>query len=158
MRFRPVKAHLTTSLLRAVKPLQSLFSEVQRIEHLQGHLLPLLPSAAHEHCHVASYRDGRLLIVVSNSHWATRIRYLERRLLRALLTHPEFAQLSRIFVRVQPEAPTSVLTRPAPQLSESAAEQLNEAAKGIRDPALRGALERLARNANKKPALGDTSD
>lgn len=158
MRFRPVKAHLTTSLLRAVKPLQSLFSEVQRIEHLQGYLLPLLPPAAHEHCHVASYRDGRLLIVVSNAHWATRIRYLERRLLRSLLNYPEFSQISRIFVRVQPQAPSNVPTRPAPQLSESAAEQLNEAAKGIRDPALRGALERLARNANKHPTHNETND
>jgi hypothetical protein len=41
---------------------------------LQRLLESQLQPAAREHCHVASWREGHLLLIVTDGHWATRLR------------------------------------------------------------------------------------
>jgi hypothetical protein len=43
-----------------------------------------------------------LLLVVTDGHWATRLRYQQKRLQRQLQLFEEFANLTRILFRVQP--------------------------------------------------------
>lgn len=147
MSLRPLPARAPSALLREAKPLRALFSEARRLSRLQELLEGQLQPAAREHCKVASWRDGTLLLIVTDGHWATRLRYQERRLLRQLQTMEPFTGLNRILFRVQPPAHSPRPSRPAPELSPQAADSLQAAAQGISDPRLKAALERLASHA-----------
>lgn len=148
MAFRPLPAQASTKLLREARPLKLLFAEAQRLAHLQQLLDSQLQPAARPHCHVASWRDGSLLLIVTDGHWATRLRYQQNRLLRQLRTFEEFASLARILFKVQPRTQVTAATRTV-TLTESAAETLHEAAEGISNPQLKAALERLASRSRK---------
>ena len=149
MAYRPLPARAPAVLLREAKPLKALFSQAQRLAHLQRLLESQLQPAAREHCHVAAWREGNLLLVITDGHWATRLRYQQKRLQRDLLMLEAFAGLTRIQFKVQPEvAPRPANTR-AFDLSSRSAENIQETAQGITDPKLRAALERLA--AHGKP-------
>lgn len=147
MSFRPLPARAPAALLRETKPLRALFGQAQRLDRLQHLLDSQLQPAAREHCHVASWREGCLLLIVTDGHWATRLRYQQRRLQRQLLTLEEFRGLTRILYKVQPPDPPRHQVGPAPELSRRAAENIQQTAQGISDPKLRAALERLASHA-----------
>ncbi|NQD96989.1 DUF721 domain-containing protein, partial [Pseudomonas sp. CrR25] len=114
-----------------------------RLQHL---LESQLQPAAREHCHVASWREGCLLLIVTDGHWATRLRYQQRRLLRQLQTLEEFATLAKILFKVQPPTAERRAAGRTISLSNSAAENIQATAEGISDPKLRAALERLAKH------------
>ena len=107
--------------------------------------------AAWEHCHVASWREGSLLLIVTDGHWATRLRYQQKRLLRQLQAFDEFASLTRILFKVQPPTVQAKVAGHTLDLSADAAQTIQATAEGITDPALRAALERLASHARPKP-------
>ncbi|MFT6430732.1 MAG: hypothetical protein ACJATR_001844, partial [Halopseudomonas sp.] len=72
------------------------------MERLQILLDTLLEPAARDHCRVASMHEGVLRLIVSDSHWATRMRYQQKRLVRQLQAFNEFATLTKIHCKVQP--------------------------------------------------------
>ncbi|WP_031302605.1 DUF721 domain-containing protein [Pseudomonas sp. EGD-AK9] len=144
MTFRPLPAQAPAALLREAKPLKALFGQAQRLAHLQRLVESQLQPAAREHCHVASWRDGCLLLIVTDGHWATRLRYQQRRLHRQLQALEEFATLTKILFKVQPQSGASRAPGRTIHLSASAAQSIQAGAEGIRDPMLRAALERLA--------------
>ncbi|WP_263142364.1 DUF721 domain-containing protein [Pseudomonas sp. RIT-PI-AD] len=149
MSFRPLPARGTAALLRETKPLKALFDEAQRIDRLQRLLESQLQPAAREHCHVASWRDGCLLLILTDGHWATRMRYQQRRLERQLRGFEEFATLTKILFKVQPPAAPRNAGGRTLELSVSAAESIQSTADGISDAGLRAALERLARRGKR---------
>lgn len=144
MAYRPSPARAPAVLLREARPLKVLFSHAQRLAHLQRLVESQLQPAAREHCHVASWREGTLLLVVTDGHWATRLRYQQKRLQRQLQQLEVFASLTRILFKVQPS--TGVVRPPSHVLdiSSKSAENIQATAEGISDPKLRAALERLA--------------
>ncbi|MGQ7815480.1 DUF721 domain-containing protein [Metapseudomonas furukawaii] len=150
MAFRPLPARSPASLLREEKPLRALFTEAQRIDQLQQLLASQLQPAAREHCHVAAWRDGRLLLIVTDGHWATRLRYQQTRLLRQLKAFEAFFGLERIVFKVQPTTGTAKAPVTEGRLSSTAAESLQATAETVSDPRLRAALERLARHGQPK--------
>ncbi|EQM77422.1 DciA family protein [Stutzerimonas stutzeri] len=147
MSLRPLPAKAPASLLREAKPLKALFGEARRLDRLQQLVETQLQPAAREYCRVASWRDGILLLIVTDGHWATRLRYQQRRLQRQLQAMEEFRDLGRIQFKVQPPEAPRHKPGPAPALSTRAADNLHETAQGIADPRLKAALERLARHA-----------
>ncbi len=151
MAYKPSPAQPPSALLRQVRPLRLLLNQAERLEHLQRLLESQLQPAAREHCHVASWRDGTLLLVVTDGHWATRLRYQQKRLLATLQAMEAFGNLRRILYKVQPPLVPAKRGGHAAELSNSAAESLRDTAEGITDPKLRAALERLAAHAQDKP-------
>lgn len=149
MSLRPANAKTPQALLREHKPLQALFSAAQRLGRLQALVEAQLEPATREHCQVASWHDGCLLLLTSNGHWATRLHYQQRRLQRLLQAMPEFAGLQKIQIKVRPANTQVAYQANRVELSEAAADSLCSAAEGIGDPKLRAALERLARNARR---------
>lgn len=146
MSFHPLDARRPGDLLRTHSTLKGLFNQARAVERLQILLESVLEPVAREHCRAASYREGVLRLLVSDSQWATRIRYQQRRLIRQLQAYAEFATLTKIHCKVQPP-----LVKKAPPVrkmrrSAVAAESLSETASHISDPNLRSALERLARH------------
>lgn len=146
MAFRPLHAQPPAALLRSDRTLRQLLGAARRLEQLQQRLEQQLQPAARPHCKVASWRDGVLLLIITSSEWATRLRYQQQRLLRLLQACPEFAGLQRILMRVRPTWQAPPGKRPALSLSGEAAQTLRSTAAGISDPRLRAALERLARH------------
>ncbi|AYL82719.1 DciA family protein [Pseudomonas syringae pv. actinidiae] len=150
MAFRPLNARPPAVLLREAKPLKAIFRHAERLSHLQRLLESQLQPAAREHCHVASWREGTLLLIVTDGHWATRLRYQQKRLHRQLIAFDEFINLTRIAFKVQPpDAPRGAATHTI-DLSTVAAENIQATAEGITAPKLRAALERLASHARDK--------
>ena len=150
MAFRPLTARAPAVLLREAKPLKAIFHHAQRLGHLQRLLETQLQPAAREHCRVASWREGSLLLIVTDGHWATRLRYQQKRLHRQLLAFDEFANLTRIVFKVQPPSPPQGAKGHTMDLSSVAAESIQATADGITDPKLRAALERLAAHAKDR--------
>jgi hypothetical protein len=150
MAFRPLTARAPAVLLREAKPLKAIFHHAQRLGHLQRLLESQLQPAAREHCHVASWREGSLLLIVTDGHWATRLRYQQKRLQRQLTLFDEFASLTRIVFKVQPPSSPRGAVGHTMDLSPLAAESIQATADGISDPKLRAALERLAGHARDK--------
>jgi hypothetical protein len=150
MAFRPLTARAPAVLLREAKPLKAIFGHAQRLGHLQRLVESQLQPAAREHCHVASWREGSLLLIVTDGHWATRLRYQQKRLQRQLQLFDEFASLTRILFKVQPPTVQQGATGHTIRLSTDAGETIQATADGITDPNLRAALERLAAHAKPK--------
>ncbi|MBI6898229.1 DUF721 domain-containing protein [Pseudomonas putida] len=150
MAYKPTPARPPADLLRKARPLRLLLNQAERLEHLQRLLESQLQPAAREHCHVASWKEGTLLLVVTDGHWATRLRYQQKRLQRQLQAMEAFANLSRIQFKVQPPLVAARHEGHGPELSESAADSILGSAEGISDPKLRAALERLAAHAQVK--------
>lgn len=150
MAFRPLTARAPAVLLREARPLKAILGHAQRLEHLQRLLESQLQPAAREHCRVAKWREGELSLVVTDGHWATRLRYQQKRLQRQLQLFEEFASLTRIKFSVRPPIVQHRATGHTIDLSSSAAETIQSTADGISDPGLRAALERLAAHAKGK--------
>ena len=150
MAFRPLTAKAPAVLLREAKPLKAILGHAQRLGHLQRLLESQLQPAAREHCHVASWREGSLLLIVTDGHWATRLRYQQKRLQRQLQMFDEFASLTRILFKVQPPTVQRGAAGHTMDLSTDAAATIQATADGITDPGLRAALERLAAHAKDK--------
>ncbi|MCQ0165904.1 DUF721 domain-containing protein [Pseudomonas sp. S12(2018)] len=146
MAFRPLPARAPAVLLREARPLKALFSQAQRLAQLQRLVESQLQPAAREHCHVASWREGTLLLIVTDGHWATRLRYQQKRLLRQLQMMEAFSSLTRINFRVQPMAGVAPAAGHPMDISTRSAQNIHATAEGITDPKLKAALERLARH------------
>ena len=153
MAFRPLTARAPAILLREARPLKALLNHAQRLAHLQRLVESQLQPAAREHCHVASWREGTLLLIVTDGHWATRLRYQQKRLQRQLQSLEAFYNLNRILFKVQPPTTAPKAHGHPLDISNRAAENIQATAEGISDPKLRAALERLANHAkDKNPA------
>ena len=154
MAFRPLPARAPAVLLREARPLKALFSQAQRLAQLQRLVESQLQPAAREHCHVASWREGTLLLIVTDGHWATRLRYQQKRLLRQLQMMEAFSSLTRINFMVQPVAGVAPAAGHPMDISTRSAQNIHATAEGITDPKLKAALERLASHA-KSDASGE---
>ncbi|WP_085714486.1 DUF721 domain-containing protein [Pseudomonas sp. B28(2017)] len=150
MAFRPLTAKVPAVLLREAKPLKAILGHAQRLGHLQRLLESQLQPAAREHCHVASWREGSLLLIVTDGHWATRLRYQQKRLQRQLQMFDEFSNLTRILFKVQPPTVQRGAVGHTMDLSSDAAATIQATADEITDPNLRAALERLAAHAKSR--------
>ncbi|HCN45993.1 MAG TPA: DUF721 domain-containing protein [Pseudomonas sp.] len=151
MAYRLSPARAPGVLLREARPLKALFNQAQRLAQLQRLVESQLQPAAREHCHVATWREGTLTLIVTDGHWATRLRYQQKRLQRQLQQLEVFASLSRILFKVQPVTGTPRTPSHVIDISDKSAETIQATAEGITDPNLRAALERLAshRKSNK---------
>jgi len=136
-------------LLHKKQPLAGLLAKADALLRLEQRLHAQLAPALRPLCKVASFRDGRLLVVVSSGQWATHLRYQERRLCQALQELPEFAGLTRILLKVQPPVIQSQGRGACPPPPASAAHSLHACAENCNDPALQRALEKLAKHAEK---------
>jgi hypothetical protein len=91
-----------------------------------------------------------LLLIVTDGHWATRLRYQQKRLQRQLVAFKEFANLTRLQLKVQPATNHRADVVHSRDLSSAAAESISSTAEGISDPKLKAALERLAAHGKSK--------
>lgn len=149
MSYRPIKAQKTTSVLQSSTSLQRLVARAQATDQLQNLLNQFLQPAVREHCHLASLHAGTLTLIVTDGHWATRLRYQQKRLLKQLQGLAEFSEVSRIQFKVRPPMQPAKPQARTIELSQQAGQSIQDSAEATSDPVLRAALQRLAKQANK---------
>lgn len=100
-----------------------------------------------QHCKIANYREGILIIVADSSVWSMRLRYLIPDLLIKLRNHPEFRSLKNIewFIKPTEETPTKT-TQSLLKLSSNNAEMIQSIAEGIENKQLQKALLKLTQH------------
>lgn len=104
------------------------------------------------HCQLANIRGNTLVVAVSSTAWATRVRYQSPQLLQKIRCEERLRGIDTIHVRITPLASpltsTSHSIRRA-SMSDAASECLSQCAEGIEDQNLRSALRHLAKR--KRP-------
>lgn len=132
-------------LLRS--PPQTLASVLRRVAFLQeieAVVRDGLPAEARNQVRVASCDERGLVLHVANGGWATRLRYQQNAIRRALAQRMR-RDVPRVDIRVRPMAGPAAATRPPRRLSDGARKQLGATARCVEDnPGLAAALRRLA--------------
>ena len=149
MGYRPIKAQKSTGVLQGSISLQRLLARAAATDHLQQLLNQYLQPAAREHCLLADYQAGTLTLIVTNGHWATRLRYQQKRLLEQLQSLAEFREVTRIQFKVRPPVQQDKPELRSIAISAQSGQTIQDSAEATHDPALREALERLAKHAKK---------
>lgn len=100
-----------------------------------------------QHCKIANYRDGNLIIITDSSAWSMRLRYLIPDLLTKLRKHPEFYGLKNIEWFIQPvEEIISKATKPTLKISSDNTEMIQCIAEGMENKQLQKALLKLTKH------------
>lgn len=128
-----------------------LLQQARALRGLESQLGDLIPSPLDEHCRLLSFRGNTLVLAADSPVWAARLRFHAPLLLKQLSVN-QTVNLRTVQVRVRPPdmPPGTGRSSARPHLSGQNAVILNQAARGVTDPGLKAALERLARR--RKPS------
>ena len=124
--------------------LEKILCKAKQLQQLQALLARLQPELS-QHCQVANFRDGELVLTVSSAAWAMRVRFLAPELLKSLkknlpgLTKIQ-TQISMSLTEKKAEAYWPKLA-----LSENTREMLAGLANSISDDKLKKNLLSLAK-------------
>lgn len=128
--------------------LARLLRRVAELDRINAEFSTLLSADLRGHCRIAACRDGKVLLHVDSSAWATRLRYQLPELTEqsALLNKAD-----KVRVKVRPlEASLPVPSRPPASLSSKSAQVLLDCSQHLEDEGLSQSLRRLARHAPVK--------
>ena len=127
-----------------------LIRQSRLIDQAQQHLRAHLPEEMRSHVFVGGFREGKLTIISSQASWVTWLRFEQQRLLTLLHQLPGFESVTTLTFKVRPVHPLKVPERNTRELSSAAASILKACAEETDDPALKGALSRLASHTKKR--------
>jgi len=125
--------------------LEKLITRAISISHLNTKLHSILEKSLINHCDIANFSDGTLVILTDSPAWISRLRYQIPTLLKQLQQLTEFQGLIQIKLRIQPkyvERTKQQLSREP--ISKIAASCLTTLADSIQDSGLQMALRQLA--------------
>ncbi len=136
-------------------PLQRLFYRVRSFEHVLRQVKQHLDHDLAEHCCSASIHEHTLILHITSSAWANRLRYISGQLLSSLQSEPDFSHLTHIDIKIKHPLQLPSLVSPEDTngnepstptpLSPHSVKLLKETASHSDDPKLKEALLRLAR-------------
>lgn len=151
--------------MKSSRPLHKLFEEahddlailITRTHQLTRWttlLRSLLDEELAQHCYISTIENVALTVYVDSAAWATRLRFQVPQLIPQLRNvNPVFSKLERVHVKVLTQSsPVTVqpLHATGPTMNSENANGINNLSNSIDDPALRQALQHLARNARPK--------
>lgn len=133
------------SLLHVTAPeMADIMGRARFLARIRRALLEILPEAIAPNLQVAAYEDYQLRLHVASAAWATRLRYMEPELARALAQRMRL-QINTIRIKVRPVALAAPARQRRPRyLSAATRHHLEQTAGYIDDRALADALHRLA--------------
>lgn len=142
---RRLKPQPLAKLLRPKdRHLGALVERGRLLTRLTESIRACLPVPCSEHCRVANFHDGQLVLAADSPAWSARLRFHAPELTR-LLKRQHGLGVRQVRVMVSPPIDTLIPKRSARRdLSHKSAELLQQTAAGIDDPELRSALLRLA--------------
>jgi len=115
----------------------------QYLRRLKNTIVSILPEAAATHVHVAGLHGTLLLLHTDNTGWATRLRYAEPGIRRALAQQLRL-QVDSIRVRVRPDLVATETPPVARHISSANRDYMRNVARHIDDGQLARALQALA--------------
>lgn len=125
--------------------LLALCEKAAQLEVLNSHLQVYLPEALRPHCHVGSFQSGCLLLVVSDSVWATPLRYALPELRDTLRREAGLYQLTSIKITIAIKKSVKPVKKiEALILSPAARKAIQAGAEQCLYPPLQDVLYRLA--------------
>jgi hypothetical protein len=139
----PVNKILTSQ--RSTAGLRQLIGRLDTLRSLNARLQQLLPTPLAQYCSIASAERGQLVILVSSPAWATRLRLLHPKIIKAF----NDLRIKSVTPQVLPENQQPARSRAGkrrPRLSQQSARLLIELAENTSDPKLKNALRRLSRH------------
>lgn len=130
--------------------LDGYFKMAKQLSILTDLVKTVLPNILKPHCVVASYKETRLTLQVSNGAWASQLRYLIPDLIPKLKTLSPFTDLTAIHYFVAPASahPRAPASKPL-ELSAANAQLILETAEHI--PGKLGEILRKIAAHGKKP-------
>lgn len=133
------------SLLHITAPeMADILGRARFLARIRAALLEILPATAAPHLQVAAYEDYHLRLHVANAAWATRLRYMETQLARALAQRMRL-QVDGVRIKVRPvDLGRLEPVRRARYMSATTKRHLEQTAGYIDDGPLACALRRLA--------------
>lgn len=112
---------------------------------MQKHVASILPNKLAPHIQVANIKDQRLTLQVSNSSWATLLRYEIPSLLKKCHGHDELNKIRTIDFFITPHHEQTMVSNASPNpISSKNAQQLRNVAQQVTDPLLKKSLENLS--------------
>jgi hypothetical protein len=93
----------TVSELLTSSPLKSYLEKAEYLNKLNSIFETIIPPDFISNCKIANFEGGRLTLYVTNSGWATRIRYAIPSLMNSLKKDSHFALVSEIKCKVIPD-------------------------------------------------------
>lgn len=118
---------------------------IDNLRTLNARLQQLLPTPLAQHCSVAALDRDRLVILVSSSAWATRLRLLHPKIIKAYHDFRIKSVITQVAPVAQQQRPKTAGQR-RPRLSQQSSRLLAELAETTADPKLKNALRRLSQH------------
>ncbi|MDF2940091.1 MAG: hypothetical protein K0R66_733 [Gammaproteobacteria bacterium] len=142
-----IMPNLQTILSTPHGDLGKLLQVVNKIQSLNELVKKDLPANLRKHVRVLNLSQGKLVLEVENSSWATKLRFALPELLSSLRKVPELAGLRTIEHQIatkQHKSPASKKPEPSNfQLSEQAIESLKSCIEASSDDTLKKALKKF---------------
>ncbi|WP_353249872.1 DUF721 domain-containing protein [Salinisphaera sp. T31B1] len=128
----------------ATPDVADLIGRARFLDRMRAAIAEILPEAADRQFQVAAYDHYRLTLHVEHAGWATRLRYMQPAIVRALAQRMQL-HIESVEVRVRPrrDRPRAA---PVPRvISHASRSHIQRVAGHVGDPGLAEALARLAR-------------
>jgi len=138
---------LAESELNSCKEVMKRVAAIQKIDQV---FKTLIDQELANHCQVANYRNGQVIIEVESAAWATLLRFQLPTLLSEMRQQglASVASLDYYILTRPTEKPVKKLSV-AKNLNPENAQYLQDIAAGMTDSKLKEALEKLSRHAQK---------
>lgn len=142
MRARPRKI---SQILGHSSPLKQIRAQAHLHASLLNEVQSLLPHSAQAHITAVVQQRASLVVFTDSPVWNSKLRFHTPRLLRELRhKHPGLANIE-IRNQLARRTISKAKKQPARKLSESAAQTVKTGAETVENPALRSALQKLAK-------------
>lgn len=137
--------------------LSSIIAKVNQLNQLNQSLSDILDPKLAAHCQITNLENQILTLLIDNSSWGTKIRYVTPEILKKMQQIPTLCQVKQIKCIVRPKQQyrnanppqTAQKTAQKMPISSENAKILRSVAHGIKDEKLKQALLQLADNTPK---------
>ncbi len=119
---------------------RELLQKTEALNKIEQHLRFHLPKELADHIKVIALKHGELKIMVDSNAWASRIRYLQKEIVKSFLGDPAF-HVQTLKIKVG-SWQTGFTTAEPKVLSKTAQKQISESVKRISDPDLKAAFQK----------------
>ncbi len=131
-------------------PIANLCKKANSIQEIDHKLKKCLDPSLHDHFELANIKTDSVILLVSSSNWATRLRYNIPAILNALNNQLNFTSVKTIRIKVKKIIPDNATKPKKPMsLSKNSAQVLINVANNFTDPQLRECILKLSKNYHK---------
>lgn len=137
------------SVLSRMPAYQSLFISANQVIEIQRTFFKIVPPQLAKRCIIGKFSDGLLVIYADSNAIAAKLKYITPSLLRKFGSRVESIQI--IMYTDYRKNSFSISSKQKPQLSQRAAQNLNQFALAMPLSPLRTAIESLLNNCKTEP-------